>query len=264
MAQRVRFERPPVVEVVCGVFFGTLPGLRIPHIGVFWDRLRADFPTADEAPPLLPVIETQESSLLDGSNLMLEAPLPRSWFRTADGHGLIQLQRDRFVYNWKRETAEDGPYPSYDFVVVEFEKRWAQFSEFIAQEGLGELVPRQFELIYVNVIPKDSIPQDDAVLVDHKRNAVRPRFLPEAESFNWVTSYALPDGQGRLHIAATSVRQKTTGRPGIRLDMTARGINDAPVERMREWFDLAHEWIVNGFADVTTTAVQQKIWRRRQ
>jgi hypothetical protein len=60
---------------------------------------------------------------MDGTNLALKAPLPRSWFRSADGHGLIQLQRDRFVYNWKRETPEDGPYPSYDVVVVEFERR---------------------------------------------------------------------------------------------------------------------------------------------
>jgi uncharacterized protein (TIGR04255 family) len=264
MAQRVRFERPPVIEVVCGVLFGTLPRLRTAHVGVFWNLLRDDFPTADEAPPLLPVIETQETSLLDGSDLALEAPLPRSWFRTTDGHGLIQLQRDRFVYNWKRESPEDGAYPSYDAVIIEFEERWAQFGDFVAREGLGELVPRQFELIYVNIIPKEGIPTNDPVLIDHALDTSHSRFLPEPESFNWQTSYPLPDENGRLHMVANSVRQSTTGKPGIRLDMTARGINDEPTARMREWFDLAHTWIVNGFADVTTESMQQKVWGRQE
>ncbi len=264
MAQRVRFDRPPVVEVVCGVLFGALPKLRTAHVGLFWSLLRDDFPTVDEAPPLVPVIETQEASLLEGSILELAAPLPRSWFRTNDGHELIQLQRDRFIYNWKRESPEDGPYPSYDIVIVEFERRWGQFGAFVTQEDLGELVPRQFELIYVNIIPEDCIPPDDSVLVDHARTASHARFLPEPESFNWQTSYPLPERNGRLHVAASSARQWATGKPGIRLDMTARGINNEPTAGMREWFDLAHEWIVNGFADVTTARMQQNVWRRQQ
>ena len=31
---------------------------------------------------------------------------------------------------------------------------------------------------------------------------------------------------------------------------------------MWNWFDLAHEWIVRGFADLTTEKIQQNIWRR--
>jgi uncharacterized protein (TIGR04255 family) len=210
------------------------------------------------------VIETQEASLMDGTNLALEAPLPRSWFRSADGHGLIQLQRDRFVYNWKRETPEDGPYPSYDVVVVEFERRWAQFGEFVAREKLGELVPRQFELIYVNIIPGDDAPLGDPILIDHARSRSGSRFLPEPENFNWQTSYPLPEQNGRLHMTTNTVREKTTGRPCIRLDMTARGVNDEATTKMREYFDLAHDWIVNGFADVTTPTMQEKVWRRHQ
>jgi uncharacterized protein (TIGR04255 family) len=171
---------------------------------------------------------------MDGTNLALKAPLPRSWFRSADGHGLIQLQRDRFVYNWKRETPEDGPYPSYDVVVVEFERRWAQFGEFVAREKLGELVPRQFELIYVNIIPRDDAPLGDPILIDHARSRSGSRFLPEPENFNWQTSYPLPEQNGRLHMTTNTVREKTTGKPCIRLDMTARGVNDEATTKMRE------------------------------
>jgi uncharacterized protein (TIGR04255 family) len=262
MAQRVRFERPPVVEVVCGVLFGTLPALRTAHVGLFWNLLRTDFPDVDEAPPLVPIVEGQEAPLLEAMGAVIEAPLPRTWFRSVDGHALIQLQRDRFLYNWKRDSPLDGSYPSYDFVIAEFERRWDQFVGFVGQERLGELVPRQFELVYVNIVPRDIIPPGDPVLVDHGRSTQSPRFLPEPESFSWRTSYALPGGQGRFHVAATSVRQQTTGEPAIRAELTARGINDAPKEKMRDWFDLAHEWIVNGFVDVTTRTMQESAWRR--
>jgi uncharacterized protein (TIGR04255 family) len=263
MAQRVQFERPPVVEVVCGVQFGSLPGLRTAHVGVFWDLIREEFPSVDEAPPLPVVIETQGPFLPFEIEIGLTPPIPRSWFRTADGHGLVQLQRDRFVYNWKRDSPDDGDYPSYDVVIVDFERLWSVFTEFVAREKLGELVPRQLELAYVNIIPVDSIPDGDAVFVDHTPDLSRSRFLPDPDSFEWRTSYLLPDNSGRLHILVTAARENVTGAPVRKLDMIARGINEAGSGTMRSWFDLAHEWIVHGFADVTTSSMQKNIWERQ-
>lgn len=44
--------------------------------------------------------------------------------------------------------------------------------------------------------------------------------------------------------------------------MKTRAIGEsASKEAIREWFDLAHEWIVRGFTDLTTTEIQ-KIWER--
>jgi uncharacterized protein (TIGR04255 family) len=142
MLQRVRFERPPVVEVVCGVLFGALAGLRTAHVGVFWEQIRQEFPSVDEAPPLAPVIETQDLSPSLEIAVGLVPPLPRTWFQTADGHRLVQLQRDRFVYNWRRKSPDDGDYPSYDVVIVEFERLWSAFGEFVAREKLGAAAAR--------------------------------------------------------------------------------------------------------------------------
>jgi uncharacterized protein (TIGR04255 family) len=161
------------------------------------------------------------------------------------------------------KSPEEGVYPSYDTVIVDFERLWGEFRTFVAQEQLGDLLPRQLELSYINVIPRDSIPDKDPVLVDHKRDASRPRFLPDPESFTWRTSYLLPDNGGRLHVLATTARQISTGAPLIRLEISARGINDVAADDMRAWFDLAHEWITNGFVDVTTTRIQSEVWRRQ-
>jgi len=260
MSERVRFERPPVIEVVCGVLFGNLLKLRTAHVGAFWERVRAEFPEVVEAPPMLPVVEGSEGP----SGIQVEfvpiPPLPRTWLIAADDESLIQIQRDRFAFNWRRKSPDDGPYPSYDHVIVEFEKRYAQFESFLSKENIGEVALRQFELTYSNSISVAEIPSGEEVLSDHIRDSSRARFLPKAESFEWRTSYALPDTNGRLHVQAVSGRDLSSGEPLIRLDLTARGINQDT--NMRVWFDLAHEWIVNGFADITTEAMQRQVWRR--
>jgi len=262
MSQKIRFERPPVVEVVFGVLFGGLTNLRAAHIGVFWDRVRDEFPSVDEAPPLLPVIEAREPLPVEEIEIGLVPPFRRTWLRSADGHRLIQLQHDRFIYNWKRDSPEDGLYPSYDKVIIDFERLWGEFNTFVVQENLGELLPRQLELVYVNIIPVDRIPKNDPVFVDHRRDSTQSRFLPDPESFTWRTSYPLPESSGRLHVLAATARQSSTGAPIIRLEVSARGINDAAVPDTRAWFDLAHEWITNGFTDVTTTKMQTE-WGRQ-
>jgi hypothetical protein len=144
-----------------------------------------------------------------------------------------------------------------------FERLWTEFREFVSGENLGELGVRQLELTYVNLIPEGSIPDKEPVFIDHVRQSSLTRFLPVPESFEWRTSYLLPDNCGRLHMLASSAREIATGDPLRRLEMIARGINDASAEGdLRNWFDLAHEWVVRGFADVTTERMQTEVWRR--
>ena len=45
----------------------------------------------------------------------------------------------------------------------------------------------------------------------------------------------------------------------ILIDLTVRGFSD---DGMEKWFDLAREWIVCGFADLTGKDIQAKVWRR--
>jgi len=263
MADRVRFQTPPVVEVVCGVLFGAITNLRTAHVGLYWNEIRQEFPLIDEAPPLVPTIETLEVVPSIEVEFGLVPPLARTWFHRADRRGLIQLQRDRFAYNWKRMPPDDGAYPSYDKVIVDFERQWKVFCDFVEKEKLGEIVLRQLELVYVNIIPDASPPVGDPVFSDHAPDLSRSRFLKEPDSFTWLTSYRLPGNTGRLHVQINSARQAESGDPIRRLDMIARGINDAATSSMRAWFDLAHEWIVRGFADVTTPNMQAAVWRRQ-
>ena len=268
-SKRVSFERPPVVEVACSILFATTQPLRGAHIGLYRQKISDAFPRFEEAPPLPPVIEAQEPGtgavrLAYGFGFGLVPPLRRSWFISEDGRNLIQLQEDRFVFNWKK-AGDDDTYPRYDTVIEQFNRYLSGFVEFLVEQGLGSPVYRQFELIYVNQIPLGAAEievSESRVLVDHVRDASRSRFLAEPEGVNWVSSYSLPNNEGRLYAAAQSARAPD-GRRILRLDMTARGIPSGATEAGRPaWFDQAHNWITRGFADLTAKDVQEKVWRR--
>jgi uncharacterized protein (TIGR04255 family) len=207
------------------------------------------------------------SSVVDFSiGFGLMPSLRRTWLLSEDGRSLLQIQEDRFLFNWKKASADDK-YPSYDEVVAAFEGRLGEFENFLILDGVGQPIYRQFELTYVNHILIGSNDaglevDENRLLVDHFRDAHERRFLPTPEGINWTTVYALPNQEGRLYVTAQST-SAPDGRRILRLDMTARGMTEeVSAAARRTWFDQAHVWITHGFVDVTAPEIQQTIWER--
>ncbi|WP_158934063.1 TIGR04255 family protein [Burkholderia sp. S171] len=266
MRTAVHFKRPPVFEVACGVLFSTQNPVLTAHIGAYWQRVRSNFPRVEDAAPLASVVEQQGFGAIPVFEFANVPPLRRAWFFSADGRNLIQLQQDRFLFNWKRASDSD-PYPSYPVVIEQFDKYLADFMDFCGEVGIGELSFRQFELAYVNHISAaNGLEAEgiDRLLIDHVRSNSNERFLPEPEGVNWASAYPLPDGFGRLHIAAQTAVNLPTQDRVVRLDLTARGISpDTSAEGRKRWFDVAHEWITHGFADATSpTLHSDAYWQR--
>jgi len=264
MTAPVKFKNPPVVEVVCGVLFITPIPLKTAQVGLFWQAVRDTFPRLEEAPPISPIIETFQAEPIQEFQFGQLPPLRRTWLLSADGRNLIQIQEDRFLFNWKR-AANDDEYPSYERVIEKFDQYLAEFVKFLVAEGVGQPIYRQFELTYVNLIGSSNEfakVGEGGVLVDHIRDVSRSRFLPEPEGFNWTTAYSLPDNNGRLRLLAQTALRKPGGERIVRLDLTARGIPADPSETgRRPWFDMAHDWITFGFADATSP-ILHPVWRR--
>lgn len=265
MSAPVRFDRPPIAEVACGLLFNPV-GLKTVHIGQLWEIYRKEFPRAEEAAPINAVIEPSGLSAANKLQVgFMDIPdLRRSWFLDAEGRHLIQIQADRFLFNWKREVGTDQ-YPSFESVFARFEKYLGDFAAFLKEHRLGELVYRQFELTYVNLIGKEnglSAADEGRLLADHLRNASPNRFLPLPEKFSLNTSYLLPSNCGRLHITAQTAMMQTTREKVIRMELIARGLPaDRSEENRKAWFEMAHEWITHGFADSTTPELH-KLWKR--
>ena len=250
----VKFTTPPVVEVACGIAFSLPSALSSAHVGLYWSTVTDKFQLAQDAPPLPLTVEQpqHEGPATVEVEVTNMPPLRRSWLINREGTNLLQVQEDRFLFNWKRTEAQPD-YPSYQNVIAAFRTYWAGFRQFLLANSLGEPTVRQLEMTYFNVITGASTD----FLIDHRRSKDADRFLPEPEAVNWRTQYVLPELVGRLHVAALSTRNVATGEKAIRLELTARGMpRDARSGPACDgWFDLAHEWITQGFADVTSPAM---------
>lgn len=265
-----KYRNPPVNEVVCGIFFDPIKQFQAPFLGLFWERIKPQFATCEEVAPLVTTIERFDKSPKTPLHLEVQEipPYPRVWFHNADKTRIIQVQRDSFLYNWRRIRSEDD-YPSYKTVIKCFQDHLKGFLDFNAEMGFDPITHRQYELTYVNHIPQnegwETLGNLGSLFPDFKWESERDRFLPHPETLNWRTSFVLPEKIGRLHVSIQTGFRRKDDQPTLILEMKVRGLGNSPSEEnMMAWFDLAHSWIINGFADITDLNVQDKIWRRTQ
>ena len=260
-----QYDYPPVTEVVCGVLFATLNAFRLPHFGLFWEKIKADFPTCQEVAPLMPLIEAfgveQETPVS-----LSEMPLPRVWFVHRDDAAIVQVQRDRFLSNWKRISPTE-PYVRYPTVIKLFKERLNSFESFLKENSLGAIDPLQYEMTYVNHIIEgegwSNASDLGKVFRDHQWHGKENRFLPGIEHLNLRTSFVLPNNAGRLHVSIRDGKRREDMKSIILFELTVRGFPpDNSLAAMWDWFDVAREWIVRGFTDLTTEEVQNNIWGR--
>ena len=122
-------------------------------------------------------------------------------------------------------------------------------------------------MTYINHIPlsKDGINRDiGRILPDCTWRTLPERFLPEVDGFTWNPVFRLPDGNGRLYVKAQIGFRVNDNTPILLLELTTRGIGaDRSTKGMQLWFDLAREWIVRGFTDLTGTDIQKNEWGRK-
>jgi uncharacterized protein (TIGR04255 family) len=267
------YEKPPVIEVVAGITFQPIKALTGPYLGVLWEKFKPDYKGIREVAPLLPVIERfdegrPEETLPFGDGIGDIISGSRTWFETTDGNALIQVQRDRFLHNWKKEKDTDE-YPHYDYVISNFRVCLEKFEQFLQEHNLGSIYPLQYELTYINHVPQGegwkTFSDLGNTFPDFSWRPSKDRFLPDPEAINWQTSFVLPERSGRLHESIRLGKRRKDGRPAFLLELTVRGIgNDKTQSGMWSWFDVAHEWIVCGFADLTAETIQKNVWRRKR
>ncbi len=260
------YENPPVIEVVCGILFKPISALLSPYIGILWEKYKSEYPQCSEVAPLDPVIERFDEPPQMALELADVPPLARIWFIHEKGNGIIQVQRDRFLHNWRKVNPEDE-YPRYHVVKQMFRDRLFKFQAFLEENSLGSIEPLQYEMTYINHIPKgegwENLGEIGRIFPDFAFRIKEDRFLPEPSTVNWRTTFALPEKATRMHVVIRHVKVRDSGLPMLLLELTVRGIGtDGSPEGMWNWFDLAREWIVRGFADLTGKEVQKKEWRR--
>jgi uncharacterized protein (TIGR04255 family) len=267
------FTNPPVAEVALSLQFETIEGLRTAHLGLLWGEFRATLPKVEEQAPLDTGVEEFDIRPVSAPRVRIEAfdapPVPRLWFLDESGMELIQVQQDRFINNWRR-VGQGVQYPRYHYIRDAFSERLDVFRNFLSREKLGDVVPTQCEITYVNHIDlaegHESHGRAESVVTVWK-NDYSDGFLPEAEDVGFRARYVIRGAEGeplgRLHVTNQPAFKKVGEKPIFVLTLTARGKPlGGGLRGAYEFFELGHEWIVRGFASVTTRRMHE-MWGRK-
>src|SRR5687767_405479 len=149
-----RFTKPPVIEVALSLQFEPLAGFRSVHYGLLAEQWLDHYPSTEDQPalaPLAPEVDGEFSTPRVEVQLTTAAPLPRCWFVSVDQTRLVQVQPDRFAFNWRR-LRDDDEYPHFDTLRPQFDHEFGLFERFVQQHKLGELRAVACEVTYVNAI----------------------------------------------------------------------------------------------------------------
>lgn len=259
------FSHPPVVETVLGVQFSPIAQFSISHFGLYWATIRDRFPKSEVAPALDQEREEFSSARTGrmGFRFVTE-PLVRCWFLDNNGNQLVQIQRDRFIFNWRKQSG-DEVYPRYERLRAIFESEWTHFCSFLKSEGLNCPEVNQSEVTYVNHIEPDGDWKNFATLnqvFSPWSGQLSEPFLPAPDNVTINQSFVIGENKGRLHISLSPVIRAKDGKEVLQFNLTARGGPlSSDTSQILQWLDLGRHWVVQGFTSLTT-AKMHDAWRR--
>ena len=264
------FRDPPLTEVVLGAQFDVIPGFLTPHIGIVWERFRDDFPLVEEHPPLPPAFETfgpapQFAGI--GLQLLTGAEAARVFFINKARTELLQVQKDRFLHNWRKIGAGDS-YPRFEAMLETFKSGFRTFAAAISGEGLGPIIPNQCEVTYINQmpVPPTGTLSDltDDLFGQHTGSLALPD-LGKPEDLRFLLRYIMHDDNGKpigRLVASAEPARRVDGQTIMQLTLTARGRPLTPDESgVADFLNRGRVCVVKGFAHLTGPKMH-KLWER--
>lgn len=267
------FRKPPVVETALSVQFLGLRDFTNAHLGLFWSRLRDEFPHLSDADPIV-----SQREVFGDDRMKLAGP-PRVRFGTdpnarlqmasADRCQMVQIQNGRLVFNWRR--IEDTEYPRWGSVKSALLEYWSSFLAFLDDSGIKSPHPNQWEIVYVNHLKRGydwQSPDDWAALVPGLLGPSNRLVDGRLESLSLDWHIALDDDRGRLHIdlnhalAIDNSEQNAEPMEILNLQLTARGGVGEGDDTIEAGLELGHLAIVQNFAAITSEEAQVR-WGRQ-
>ena len=258
------FKNPPVVEVAVSMQFDA-PILSAPIIMLRWSQIRDRFPTHREAAPIHfgpaesfgeprePALEIRISDVPPPQRLLM---LDKAESR------VLQMQPDAIGYS-RRNLGGEREYPRYAAIIEEFKREFAEFSEFLSDEGLESPKPVQCEVTYVNIIKPNEVwrePSELGLVVPSAEPRLSDDFLPPPEHIRYASQYVIPGEGGtpigRLYVSVEPQYPVYSMRLTVRVKPQGADMSDA-IGAM----DIGHEWIVRGFASLTSEEMHRS-WGR--
>jgi uncharacterized protein (TIGR04255 family) len=248
------YRTPPVVEVAISALFVPPAGLNTVRFGEFWRENQVLYPRCEDYPPIFDTMPTEIAAL---------PPLRRVFMISQDERYVLQLQANALIHNW-RKLKDSDEYPRFEVASKLFRERLTLFAEFVKKNQLGELKATSYEVTYVNHL---SSSENMAEVFDQEIALMRlqppndRKLLPSPLGINADIRFDLPNDIGTLRVSFKHGARISDQREVLQLELTARGTAKPDFSDMDNWLEVAHEWIVRGFTEITTQRAQQT-WGR--
>jgi hypothetical protein len=171
---------------------------------------------------------------------------------------MVQVQNGKLLYHW---IGSGDDYPRFARVRTEFDELVGQLTAFVGTSNLGVFRPNQWEVSYINHMPRGTVwdtPADWSALL---RIAPQPLPDPDAmvalESVQGQWHYEIRPQRGRLHVGLVHGRSPgpEVDRELLVLTLTARGPIPAS-GAVGDGIQLGHDVIVHTFASLTSDAAR--------
>jgi uncharacterized protein (TIGR04255 family) len=264
----VHFARPPLAEVALTAQFAA-PVVDVEVLAAFRTAVKRDLPRSEQHPVLPPMTESFDlAQQVPAFEIRFDtqAGLPRSWFISADGLRLVQLQSDRLTLNWRRLEAS-APYPRYAVLREDVERYLELLLECAHEAERPAPEINLVELTYVNHVElPEATPSshpDLARVINRVRSSPDRAFLGKPEDAQFHARWRIPEVErpaGRLYVSAAPVLRPDGPMPIYVVNVMGRVLpTEGNPEAAMAALDLAHEWVVLGFVDLTT-AEMHDVW----
>ena len=256
-AELPSFDRPPVTEVVVGLQFTPL-AIRAIDLAPLRQTWLDEFPNLTEQPPLDPTLE--DTPWLGPRINFGLPPMMRHWWISGDQHRLLQVQQDRFLFNWRRIGGLEDPYPRYPAIRAAFVEHFAQFQEFAVQHSPMGLSLTQCEVTYINDLALDGPLPSLSSDVLRCWADVPGHHLGNPAEFQFAQVYPIPRSAGaaKLYVSVNPFN-RPDGTPSTSMTLTVRGrpTSGDPATALGFLND-AREHIVRSFTELTAEPMHRR------
>jgi uncharacterized protein (TIGR04255 family) len=256
------YKTPPLNEVVLGVQFNQPAGYQQIRAGEVWALYKADYPSVEEQPPLVPSFETfggRPTNVLQ-LGFATGATHDRFWFLSQSKAELIQFQADRLLHNWRKVGDGTNPYPRFESMIEKFQSELHALETYFAALAPQKLAINQCEVSYVNHIALEDTPDPNEWL---RFLTLPDAYHPDDISIGIRQVIRGRDAKpvGRLTIEVNS-GFAPKGAAILVLTLTVRGApQSTAVDDAIKFICSGRETIVSTFAEITTDSAQIK-WER--
>lgn len=238
------------------VYFKPALELSTEHVGLYWSRIKSEFPVARQQLPV-------------GTEIPVSAdvfPMPRYWFIADDGASLIQIQKNAFMFNWRRQ---DDVYPRYRSIKPRFDKYYDRFLDFVRTDVQSiEPVIGRCDITYVNTIQRCSYwqgPQDT-----YKVIPTVPLLMQGSDrwsSAGFECNFAFRT-ENTMHLQIAVRSGQAAQDPSVPILVfeikAAEQVGSVSKSEADDWFDRAHDVVMDCFLGMTSHRVQTEHWERKQ